>query len=743
MFMSDIKTLRKYHALLRPFFAIFLISILFDIGMAGMGLINPLFTRILFDYAYPLRDLTLLNITVVSIIVTYFLYFFLSVASDYLQIYTNQEITANLTGKVYHAIQCLPMKFHQEKKSGDLLIRITDDVENTINMVISILPTIVIEGGRFIIILLIALSINSTLTLLALVSVPLYILETKFYSGKLAALEQESIDVESDIYSRAQERIGNIKTIKAFGQEKRETLSFGRLIKRRYRVAVKGRLLDVFQAFTNSITLQVWSVFLTWYLGYQVVMGRLTIGEIVAMMLYIDQLSDPIHAFIGLFTEWKISLVSMRRLDEVLDVPSEETLGENAERLNLHDGEIHAKHISFTYSPDEAEDVLHDVDVHFPPRSVTAIVGGSGSGKSTLVNLFLRFFDPTDGMVLVDGQNISEVRIHELRNKLGIVAQDAALFDGTVMYNILYGNEGKSRADAMQAAQMAGAHDFIEQLHGSYDAPVGTGGTLLSGGQRQRIAIARTLLRNPSIVILDEATSALDAESEFHIQEVISQLRLTKTVIVIAHRLSTIKSADNILVLEDGRFVEEGRFNELVELKGAFYQFYCRQFGGLAILRQQLSMELERTTRYGSKFCLAILKVRSYDEIESSDDSKTARKFMDGVDFQLKRLIRMGDNCAILSRETILIVLPELNTDQLKQFFQRMLKALPRPEDSALPYPIKAKDLLFLGTRLTKKTFETPEELLAALKTHADSTSQRHGQLVIDEDDLISKDKKS
>ncbi|MFH1830031.1 MAG: ABC transporter transmembrane domain-containing protein [Pseudomonadota bacterium] len=732
--MEDIRILRKYHSLLKPFLGIFLISIFFDIIMTLLGLVAPLFTRVLFDYAYPYRDLSLLNLTILATIGIYFAYFFISVASDYLQIYVGQETTSNLTQRVFHAIQCLPLRFHQQKKSGDLLIRITDDVSNAVEMVLNVLPTFIIDGGRFLIILGIALSINPKLTLLALLSVPLYIIETKFYAGKLARVEEESINADADIYSRASERISNIKTIKAFGMEKQETLSFSKLIKRRYRIAVKGRLLDVVQTFTNSITLQLWGIFLTWYLGYQVVQGHLTIGEIVALMLYIEQLDEPIHAFIGLFTAWKTKMVSMRRLDEVLEEPSEGAVYDAAGHLILKGGDVATDHLSFEYEP--KKQVLHDLDVNFPPSSFTAIVGSSGSGKSTLVNLLLRFFDPTKGIILVDGQNISEVRIHELREQVGIVAQDAALFDGTIIENILYGNAGKTRGDAMRVAQLAGAHDFISRLPGSYDAPVGTGGELLSGGQKQRIAIARTLLRDPSIVIFDEATAALDAESEFRIQEVINHLKKTKTVIVIAHRLSTIKMADNILVLEEGRFVEEGQFEDLLERKGAFYRFYWRQFGGLATFRQHLGQELERSSRYGSRFSLAILKVKKFHKISDADGAIEAEEFMEGVDMLLKKAIRMGDDCAILDGDTILILLPEIDPTHLEAFFNRILSWFPKPADEEIKYQINKDDLLFVGTSITKKLFKTPEELLSALKAKADSKAKEHGCFVIDANEL-------
>jgi subfamily B ATP-binding cassette protein MsbA len=731
--MGSFGLLKKFHAYLLPAALFFLTAVFFDVVVILLGLLNPMLTRVLFDYAYQFKNLTLLNVTILAIVVSYFLYFFLNVAADYLETYIYQESTAKLATDTYYAIQCLPLRFHQEKTAGDLLIRITDDVSSTISFIMSVLPTIIIDGGRFIIILLIALYINPKLTILALFSIPLYMLETKVYAKRLQGVEQELIDSESGILSRAQERIAGIKTIKAFGQEKAETLSFGKLLRRRYHVQTKGKVLSILKTFTNSITLQLWGVFITWYLGFQVVQGNLSIGEIVAIMLYLEQLSDPIESFASLFTSWKTSVVSMGRLSEVLDYPSEETFQEKERELKIDKGEVTADKLSFSYVPEK--EILHGIDVNFPPCSLNAIAGSSGGGKTTLVNLILRFFDATKGAIYIDGQNISEVRIKSLRNRIGMIEQEFALFDGTVIENILYGNPKKTRKEAIEAAQLAAAYDFIMKLPDKFDSRVGPAGVLLSGGQRQRIAIARTLLKNPEIIIFDEATSALDPESEFHIQEVINKLKQTKTIIVIAHRLSTIKMADRIMVLEDGRFVEQGRFEELLEKRGAFYRFYWKQFGGLAVFRQQLALEMERASRYDSHFCLSILKYLPYEKILKKEGVQAADHLMDEIDYLIKKSIRLGDNSSVFHGGTILMLVPEILPNQLMAFQRRISGILTSTKIRDIN--IAEKDFLITGTRISKHRYRTPEELVRALDEKSREMKKEHGLAVIDEKELL------
>lgn len=716
--MDNLIAFRRSLSFLRPFRGTLVVAFFFGLGMAATGLVLPLLARILFDYAYPFRDLALLNTTAIAILVASSVYFLLGLFSDYVRLAVSQGATASLTLGVYDAIQRLPLSYHLENQPRDLITRLTEDVPRTIALAAGVWPALLLDGGRIIAILAITLAINAKLFLLMLLALPLMLLETRLLAWRRRRAKQDFLAINTDIVDRAEERLAGIRTIKAFAQERNEALSFDILLRRRFRATVRGRVLEVARTFAHSVALQLWSIALLWFLSVQVIQGTLTIGEIVALALYAAQMGGPMRSLSMLPAVWRRGLLSKRRLDEVLDAPRDEAGG---------------RHLSFTAAPDE--EILHDVNVRFLPQQLTAIAGADEGGKAVLVNHLLRFLDPGDGMILIGGQGIAEVRVHALQGKVGIIEQDAILFDGTIMDNLLYGNEGLERGDAMRAARLAGAHDFIERLPGGYDAPVGRSGEFLSAGQRQRVAIARTLLRDPAIIIFDEAGAGIDAESELRIQQAIVTLRQTKTVIALARRLATLKAADTILLLEEGRFVEEGNFDALLDKRGAFFRYYWRTFGGLAAFRGQLELELERAARYGSRFCLAALTLASARDIAEREGLLAAEQFTAAVDLLLKKRIRIGDNSVALDADTIVILLPEIDAQQLHQFFQRMQSALPQGA-AELPAPLATHDLRFIGTSITKKGIRSSDELLSRLVARAKNIRADKGMAVIAEEEL-------
>jgi ABC-type bacteriocin/lantibiotic exporter with double-glycine peptidase domain len=721
--MEDFKILQKYHELLRPHRAAFFSAFGFCLGMSLIGLVTPMFVRVLFDYAYPYRNLGLLNLVVGAIVVAWVIYFFLGAAADYIRIYVYQEAVASLTEKVFGAVQRLPVEFHRDRTPGDLLSRIISDVEKTVCAAINALPTMIIDGGRFLIILAIAIYLSPKLTVMALICVPLYAFEIKFCAERRLKAVREIKDANEALSCRAEERLANITTIKAFSQERPETLSFLNFVGRRYLAGVKGDFLEMIRMFAGSVTLRIWGVLLLWYLGYLVIRGETTIGAVIALIIYFEQLGESVRRVMETFAGWKMNAAAMKRIEEVLNA-----------QVCTESEEARAGNISFSCLPGET--VLHDLEISFPPKSISAIVGAGGYGKNAFVDLIGRFLKPGSIAILIKGPSISEIRLHPLNGQTRMIVHDAALFEGSIIWNILYGNEGLERGDAMNAARMVGAAGFIENLPGKYDTQVGLGGCFLSGSERRCIAIARMLLRNPSIIIFDESEESQDAVGEYHTHDLLTKLKQTKTVIVMTNRVAVMKYAEVIFVVENGKFVENGSFESLLEKRGAFYRLYWKQFGDLASFNRQLTLEFERTKRYGSRFCVAMLRARGYLEIRDKCGIEAAGAFMDSVEDGVKKLMRIGDNCAKQDGDVVLLLLPEITCDQLVQFFKRMRMAVLQVVNGATGKNVEGAGFVFAGTCVTKAAEKSPEDLLSALREKLDRVDPDRGFEIIAEDFL-------
>jgi ATP-binding cassette subfamily B protein len=307
--------------------------------------------------------------------------------------------------------------------------------------------------------------------------------------------------------------------------------------------------------------------------GIFMIHGWIEPGDLVAYTLYVTTLLATIRRIIEFAEQFVKGMTGIERFVELMDAEVDILDEPGAEPLHDVEGRIEFDHVSFEYQDDHTM-VLDDLTLTIRPGERLALVGPSGGGKTTLCNLIPRFYDATSGTILIDGQELRKITLQSLRNNIGIVQQDVYLFSGTVYENIVYGRPGASREEVIEAAKLAGAHEFISELKDGYDTYVGERGTKLSGGQKQRISIARVFLKNPSILILDEATSALDNESELIVNHSLDRLAQGRTSITIAHRLTTIQNADRILVLNDGHIIEEGSHRELMEKGGFYYQLY-------------------------------------------------------------------------------------------------------------------------------------------------------------------------
>jgi subfamily B ATP-binding cassette protein MsbA len=384
----------------------------------------------------------------------------------------------------------------------------------------------------------------------------------------------------ADITSVLQETISGIKVVKAFGMEEFENKKFQTQTWRYFKSLLKiTRIRNLASPITEFLSV-VAGVVIIWYGGMQVLeLGTMRASEFLTFLIAIFQIMPPVKELTSVNNRIQESTSAAKRVFEILDIEPDIKEAPNAIELKEFKDEIVFENVWFSYNGTKNGDfILKGINLKVKKGEILAIVGPSGAGKSTLVDLIPRFYDPTEGRILIDGIDLRMIKIKSLRDKIGIVTQETILFNDTIRNNIAYGLEDCPIDKIIEVAKAANAHDFIMQLPNGYDTVIGERGMKLSGGQRQRISIARALLKNPPILILDEATSNLDAESEILVQEAIERLMQNRTVFVIAHRLSTIRNADRIIVIDNGRIVQEGKHEELIHQDGLYKKLYEMQF---------------------------------------------------------------------------------------------------------------------------------------------------------------------
>lgn len=666
---SAIRLYLKYLLRLRPYAFPIGVGIASDLYATFLTMIPPLFSILLFDHAYPSRDLHLLTLVVVAGLVLYFVNFFFSSINDYMNVFVDEKLSTSIAIDMFRKIMRLPIASPGIKNIGDTTVRILEDSDLSAGMLLNAPQALLINVANLALFLVISLKLNPYVTLLSLASIPFYLLETEFFSGRLSGLQEETQKNRSATYDGLQERLLSIRTVKSFCREDYEVGRFKIYLDRRVKLHIKQKIIAIISAFSNSFTLQIWSTFVAWYMGYQVVEGRLTLGQLVALSAYLPQIAGPIHDLANLYTNFRVGMVSLKRVDEILSLPSErdET---SQETLSLDKGKIDVEKLFFRYDPLSA--TIRNVSFGIPEGSSMALVGGSGAGKSTLVNLLLRFYEPSEGMIFFDGKTVSRTQIDSLRGKIGVVFQEISLFAGTVRENILYGNPNASETDMIEAATMAAAHDFIESLPQKYDSPVEHFGHNFSGGQRQRLAIARALAMKPKILVLDEAASALDAESEFLIQETIHRCKGKMTVVIVAHRFSSIKGVDKIVVLDRGSIAESGTFSELMAKKGVFFTLYQLQMGGFQEFQQRMETEFARYQRYKQDLSLILLEVKDYDRLVQTEKSGRLARLMEELNLFLRKNLRIMDFSCVFRERDLIMGLPETDFQSSVRLARRL-----------------------------------------------------------------------
>lgn len=539
-------------------------------------MLYPAYFGDVIDAAFKDKDVTALSqhsLTLVGIFAVQAVFVFFR---HYMVSWVGERVVADLRVQLYRHLVTLSQTYFHQKRTGELLSRLAEDVgkvHGTVSSDVSMAArnALTLIGG-----ISILLYTNLQLTLVMLAVVPPLAVATVYFGRKIRLLARKAQDELAQANAELGEGIAGIETVQAFTREDFEVKRYGQSV---------GRSFDLF---IKRVLAGAWFMSLSSFLAFSAIAGifflggrmvatdAISPGDLTEFMLYTMMVAGSVGAVAGIWARLQAALGASARLFEILDTRSDLAQPDSPVSLEHVKGHVVFDDVSFTYGDRDAA-VLEGVSLSIEPGETCALVGSSGSGKTTLARLLQRMYDTTEGSITLDGINVRDVALEELRGRMAVVSQEPILFSGTIRDNIRYGDLTASDADIERAATMANADGFIREFPEGYDTKVGERGVQLSGGQRQRVSIARAILRDPKVLILDEATSALDAMSEGLVQEALEKLQAGRTTLVIAHRLSTVRDADRIVVLDHGRIVESGTHTALMENRGAYSELVARQ----------------------------------------------------------------------------------------------------------------------------------------------------------------------
>ena len=488
-----------------------------------------------------------------------------------------QRLIAELRERVQEHIGRLPVAYYDSNKTGMLVSRIMSDVEGVRNLIGTGLVDFV--GGLLtaVIAFVLLLKISVTMTMIAFTFLVVFGFALRKAFKTIRPIFRERAKINAEVTGRLTETLGGVRVVKGYHAEEREHEVFAGGVQRLLQNVFKTLTATSVMGLSSAMLMGIVGAIVMWMGARLMLAGSLSVGQFFEYTMLLGFLAAPLFQVVGIGTQITEAIAGLERTREVLsERPEDEDPGRTL-TLGEINGDIAFEDVTFAYDPDKT--VLHDVSFHSQPGTVTALVGSSGSGKSTIIGLISAFHKPVEGRVLVDGVDLSKVRLDSYRSQLGVVLQDSFLFDGTIRENIAFSRPGATEEQILRACNIARVDEFAERFADKYDTIIGERGVKLSGGQRQRVSIARAILADPRILILDEATSSLDSESEALIQEGLSYLMRGRTTFVIAHRLSTIRRADQILVVENGRILERGDHNTLYALQGRYFELYNKQHG--------------------------------------------------------------------------------------------------------------------------------------------------------------------
>lgn len=539
------------------------------------SLVLPGASKYLIDDVIPSNDLTKLKWLIVIVVVAIVIQSVTSYSLTQILSVEAQHLIAKLRSQVQKHIIKLPIRYFDNAKTGELVSRIMTDVEGVRNLVGTGFAQMIGGVLTAVISLFLLISISPMMTLYVLLPVVVFGLVSLKAFGKIRPIFRERGKINAQVTGRLTETLGGIRVIKGFNAEAQEIKTFEKGVEELF-LNVKASLTATsFVTSAGALLLGLASAGIMGIGGYMIMEGEMTFGDFLAFTLYLGFMIAPIVQMSNIGSQLTEAFAGLDRTEEIMNTPLESDDRKRTRMLESIIGEVEFKDVSFAY--ESGKEVVKSINFNAPAGSVTALVGTSGSGKTTIAGLAATFLNPDSGQILLDGHDLQAVTLDSFRSQLGVVLQDDFLFEGTIRENILFPRPEASDEEVQKAVKAAHVQEFSDRFELGLDTLIGERGVKLSGGQRQRIAIARAILANPRILILDEATSNLDTESETLIQASLKELMKGRTTFVIAHRLSTIRQADQILVIEQGRIVERGKHDDLIELKGRYYQLYTYQ----------------------------------------------------------------------------------------------------------------------------------------------------------------------
>ena len=585
------KHLLRIQIFLKPYVWQILATLLMLLVLTGLSLVVPRIIRSVIDEGLVQGQTAFLVRSALLLLGLGLLSSLLNLGNRYWSEWIAARVGYDLRNRMYDHIQYLPFTYHDHAQSGQLISRCIEDVRSIERFaggaVADLIRFVLLSIG----IITIMIMDNARLAIIALLPIIPLTLMTSSFGTKIGKLFFDVDNAVGDVSNRLQENVVGVQVVRAFAREPYETERFETANKQVFQTWVY--VIDEWSKImpTTHWLTTVSVILILWFGGQMVMDGTLTIGAIVAFNAYILMLAEPAQQLTGLVNAGGEAAAGAQRVFEVLDTEPAIQSPANATRLESLRGEVEFRDVGLTYQ-DERTRSLKDINLRVEPNQIVALIGPTGSGKTSLVNLIPRFYDVTDGRVLVDGVDVREMDLVTLRRQIGIVLQTSLLFSDTIKANIAYGRPDASMEEIVAAARAAQAHEFIEGFTNGYDTIVGERGVTLSGGQRQRVSIARALLMNPRILILDDSTSSVDTQTEKLIQSALDTLMEGRTTFVIAHRLSTVRRADMILVMDQSRIVERGTHQELLARGGLYREIHDLQLVDHARFAEEME-ELE------------------------------------------------------------------------------------------------------------------------------------------------------